>query len=136
MLYLIVQQQTANERDRLDLLKKQRFLSRNWALKSLKELSKENLPQKQQYDDFYEKITFIVRKYIEDSYSIHAPTETTEEFLRQISNHSVFDEKTENMLALFLKNADTIKFSEHPSTPQECAQAQKTAEEFVSETIT
>jgi hypothetical protein len=132
LLFYIAQQQPEKEEEIEKQLKKRQLISRNKALNALRELSKENLPQVNEFDRYYEKITFIIREYIEEYYSIDAPKETTEEFLRNITSHPVFNKNTEANLAEFLKSADRVKFSEHISTLQECAKAQKTAEDFVS----
>lgn len=132
LLFLIARHQPEKAIDKEDILRKRRVISKNKAKISLKGLNQENLPQQQRFNDYYNRITFIVREYIEEYYSIHAPEETTEEFLRDISLRPIFDKNTEAALAEFLKSADRVKFSDHTPTIQECTKAQQTAEEFIS----
>lgn len=131
VLYLIVRQQPEIVVDAAEIQRKQREISRNKALDSLHDLNSKNLPESKEYDAFYKEITGIVRKYIEETYSLNAPTQTTEEFLQNISSHPVFDKDTELALGEFLQSADAVKFSEHTPTPEDCAKAQKTAENFI-----
>jgi hypothetical protein len=131
LLYLITQQQQDVVVDSEEIARKQRQISRDNALGSLVNLDQEKLPEKQQYDLFYEKITRIVRKYIEETYALNAPTQTTEEFLRNISSHPIFDKSTSTSLGQFLQSADAVKFSEHTPSIEECERAQNTAETFI-----
>ncbi len=132
LLYLIARQQPEKPVDYLEIQMRQRNIAKNKAMDLLKKLKDENYPDDKRFEEFYNYLTFIVRKYIEDYYSLPATTETTEEFLRNIAVNPVFDKSTEADLAEFLKSADVVKFSDHTPTVAECTQAQKTAENFIT----
>lgn len=60
---------------------------------------------------FYVELTAIVRRYIERTAGVHAPEQTTEEFLREISHHPAFTATQRDRLANFLESADLVKFA-------------------------
>jgi hypothetical protein len=60
---------------------------------------------------FYVELTAIVRRYIERTVGIHAPEQTTEEFLREIGEHPAFSPSQRDRLANFLASADLVKFA-------------------------
>jgi hypothetical protein len=62
---------------------------------------------------FYVELTGVVRRYIERSTGIHAPEQTTEEFLREIGSGAVFSDAERDRLASFLESADLVKFAAH-----------------------
>ncbi|MFH1999070.1 MAG: hypothetical protein ABIK28_05270 [Planctomycetota bacterium] len=64
---------------------------------------------------FYVELTGIVRRYIERTTNIRAPEQTTEEFLREIGQKTVFPEPERLRLQRFLESADLVKFAAfHP----------------------
>ncbi|WP_145257007.1 hypothetical protein [Planctomycetes bacterium Pan216] len=60
---------------------------------------------------FYVELTGIVRRYIERTSSVHAPEQTTEEFLREIASHPTFAAHDRERLQRFLESADLVKFA-------------------------
>lgn len=61
--------------------------------------------------EYYVELTAVVRRYIERSTGVHAPEQTTEEFLRQIIDESVFADDDQHRLRSFLESADLVKFA-------------------------
>jgi hypothetical protein len=80
---------------------------------------------------FYVELTGIVRRYIERTTGIHAPEQTTEEFLREIGAGTTFSPVERNRLAAFLESADMVKFAAHQPGPQDIAQAFERAKVFL-----
>lgn len=62
---------------------------------------------------FYVELTGVVRRYIERTTGIHAPEQTTEEFLHEISTTRSFSEVHSRKLQDFLESADLVKFAGH-----------------------
>jgi hypothetical protein len=62
---------------------------------------------------FYTELTGIVRRYIEGTVGVHAPEQTTEEFLREISGGQVFSADEGQRLRDFLESSDLVKFAAH-----------------------
>ncbi|MFO0949307.1 MAG: hypothetical protein U1D30_25915 [Planctomycetota bacterium] len=60
---------------------------------------------------FYVELTGIVRRYIERTEGIHAPEQTTEEFLREIGEHPSYIQGRRERLKNFLESADLVKFA-------------------------
>jgi hypothetical protein len=60
---------------------------------------------------FYVRLTGIVRRFIERTTGIHAPEQTTEEFLYEIGRGQVFSGAERDRLKWFLESADLVKFA-------------------------
>jgi hypothetical protein len=85
------------------------------ALRELRLLVARHLPEKDQVKTFYVELTMIVRRYIERQHGIHAPEQTTEEFLHAISCDRRFAAEVLTTLKNFLEAADLVKFAAfHP----------------------
>ena len=63
------------------------------------------------FGEFYLELTAIVRRFIERTTSIHAPEQTTEEFLRAMGSDPGFPAERRQSLGLFLESADLVKFA-------------------------
>ena len=80
-------------------------------------------------------LTDIVRNYLEDRFEIHAPRQTTEEFLRNMENwSSPLNNKDRNFLRDFMTSADMIKFAKHEASKEQIETAIARAEQLVDET--
>lgn len=81
------------------------------ALERLRTLLASDLLAQKAYERFLDELSDILRRYIEDRYGIHAPRQTTEEFLQSArSSHALGIERTAE-LGHFLKRCDLIKFA-------------------------
>jgi len=101
------------------------------ALAELERLLRRRLVEKGLYKDFYIELTQVVRRYIERTHGIRAPSQTTEEFLRDAAAHPAFDETTLPPLRAFLESADLVKFAGQTATPIMAEQAVAAARSFV-----
>jgi hypothetical protein len=91
---------------------------------------------------FYVELTSIVRRYIERTTGVHAPEQTTEEFLREISRTpsppaplpkgegSLLDECAR--LRDFLESADLVKFAAHQPRAEDIDESVRRARLFVA----
>ena len=106
------------------------------ALRELAQLESQNLLAAGELERFYVRITAIVRRYVERRFAIHAPQQTTREFLdalRQRDELLVSENgDAQETLHAFLEAADQVKFA--CLTPQQSAsnQALSRAREFVT----
>jgi hypothetical protein len=76
--------------------------------------------------DFYYALTDIVRRFMEGEYHLHAPEQTTEEFLRELAITGRLSAPLEERLARFLEAADQVKYAARnpgPDGAQESLQA-------------
>ena len=106
--------------------------------RSPREIAEEALSDLEQSDlsqsdvkQFYVDLTGIVRRYLEQTTGVRAPEETTEEFLRDISNHNAFGVEVRRRLQEFLISADLVKFAGHQPLPEDVITALERARRFV-----
>ena len=83
---------------------------------------------------FYVELTGIVRRFTERTTGIHAPEQTTAEFLREIVAQGVFPRDEQQRLRDFLEAADLVKFAAHQPLFQDIEESYKRASRFVSST--
>lgn len=81
--------------------------------------------------EFYVELTDIVRAYIEGTTGIHAPEQTTEEFLREIGIGKTFSLDERQRLRDFLESADLVKFAAHEPNANDMEEAYGRARRFV-----
>jgi len=80
---------------------------------------------------FYVELTAIVRRYIERTTGIHAPEQTTQEFLREISRRPDFPGDEAGRLKSFLESADLVKFAAHRPRKEDIEESFRRAKLFV-----
>ena len=83
---------------------------------------------------FYVELTGVVRRYIERTTGIHAPEQTTEEFLNEIGARSDFPLVESRRLQQFLQSADLVKFARFKPTQDDAETHLRTAETLVEQT--
>jgi hypothetical protein len=80
---------------------------------------------------FYVELTAIVRRYIERTTGIHAPEQTTQEFLREIGHRPDFPAEESRRLTSFLEAADLVKFAAHQPRKEDIEESFRRAKVFV-----
>lgn len=80
---------------------------------------------------FYVRLTSIVRTYIEGTTGVHAPEQTTEEFLREIGEGTRFPQEERERLKGFLESADLVKFAKHLPQASDIHESYHRARRFV-----
>jgi hypothetical protein len=80
---------------------------------------------------FYVELTAVVRRYIERTTGIHAPEQTTEEFLREVSRRGTFANEEGRRLRSFLEAADLVKFAAHQPREGDVEESVHRARAFV-----
>ena len=98
-------------------VQERRLSPRERAFVELDRLLRRNLIGKRLYKDFYIELTMVVRRYIERAHEIHAPEQTTQEFLAAAASHPHFRPESLAQLKEFLESADLIKFAGQEATP-------------------
>jgi hypothetical protein len=101
------------------------------ALRALQALKSFDLSKNEKVEEFYVRLTDIVRIYIEEFFHIEAQEESTEEFLHAAKTYKFFDEKTQKNLTNFLTQADLVKFAKYVPTQKERLNALQAAEQFI-----
>lgn len=110
----------------------QRILfSREKGIQALGMLKQKTFQAPLEREDFYLQITRIVRSYIEETFQIHAETETTQEFLNEMMQSAKLTQDQKNLLSDFVVEADRVKYANHSPSPEECTKAYKAAEKLI-----
>ena len=105
-----------------------------WALQELDRLHADDLFRHNKVQEFYFRLSDIVRNYIERRFGLMAPERTTEEFLREAHHHTVLSETHQQLLSDFLTAADMVKFALYRPVAEEGNTAGQAARNFVEET--
>ncbi|MBN1919281.1 MAG: hypothetical protein JW889_15365 [Verrucomicrobia bacterium] len=104
------------------------------AFDALRELRERDYVGRGMVKEFYIELSAILRWYIENRFGLHAPEQTTEEFLAAISSDGHFDLRRRSLLTEFLGHCDLVKFAKYGPTPGEIQGAFTTAATFIDET--
>ncbi|MCH7871350.1 MAG: hypothetical protein IID33_06585 [Planctomycetes bacterium] len=105
-----------------------------WARRQLAALLADELLEKGRVQEFYYRISAIVRGYIEGRFGVSAPEMTTEEFLAETASDNRFGDDTSAELDKFLCACDMVKYAKHLPGPSECEAVLEAARDFVERT--
>ena len=100
----------------------------------LQDLRGRHLAEQGEYQAYYVELSGIIRRYIEERFSIRAPEMTTEEFLRSLGSSAQLESEHRQLLADFLNACDMVKFARYGPSLKEAEEAMGSAEKFVAET--
>ena len=99
------------------------------AIEALRQLQEDNPPVEQ----FFIRLSNIVRQYLEARFALHAPERTTEEFLCEVSQNRTLSEAHKELLGAFLQECDLVKFARHQPDAADRQRAFRAAERFLRE---
>jgi len=105
-----------------------------WARQALAALIAEDLPASGRVQEFYYRISDIVRGYVERRFQVSAPEMTTEEFLTTASADRRFGETNTAELARFLQACDLVKYARQTPQADEAGRLVGAAGTFVERT--
>lgn len=105
-----------------------------WAFDELQKLLDDQLIEKGLVNEFYFRLSMIVRVYIERRFDLMAPEWTTQEFLIEMQRGEALPSEHRSMLGGFLRACDMVKFALHEPGNTEIEQAFDGARDFVSQT--
>jgi hypothetical protein len=100
----------------------------------LRALVAEGLVEAGRVKEFYERVSAILRHYIEDRFDLRAPERTTEEFLYELGRTDVLAPPDKQMLQEFLMHCDLVKFAKHAPTTEQIQQSFDLVKAFVEKT--
>ena len=106
-----------------------------WALRQLEALLAEKLVQAGRVQEFYFRLSALVRTYIELRFGLMAPERTTEEFLREVQRSSALRFGHKDLLGEFLTACDLVKFARHEPAGGEIDASIDAARRFIEETV-
>ncbi len=105
-----------------------------WARRQIAALVADDLIGKGLVQEFYYRISAIVRGYIERRYAVSAPEMTTEEFLTATAGDFRFAAGSATELQAFLTACDLVKYARHRPAAGEWNDLLRTAAQFVERT--
>ena len=105
------------------------------AYRRLRELDMRELPKAGKFGTFYVDLSSILRYYIEDRFHLHAPEQTTPEFLLAMSESGTLDDDHQRFLARFLRLSDHVKFAQYRPRVDEMDQSFVEVLKFVDDTV-
>ena len=104
------------------------------ALAALAQLQAAHLIEAGRFEEFYVRLSGIVRDYVEGRFRLRAPEMTTEEFLQAAQRRAEMAPVHRALLGQFLGEADLVKFARHHPAPEDAERALSAAGEFVRST--
>ncbi len=104
------------------------------AFAALEQLVADDLPEKGELKTFYQRISDILRHYIENRFRLHAPERTTEEFLAELGSGRTLDARHQPLLVKFLQHCDLVKFAELQPTRNDIQDTFDSCKNFILET--
>lgn len=104
------------------------------AYEELRALVARDLPTQGLFKEFYRDLSGILRRYIENRFSLQAPERTTEEFLEVLSRDQTLTEPHKALLKAFLVHCDLVKFAEVQPAPAQVQESFDRCRAFIEET--
>jgi len=104
------------------------------AIVRLSRLEAGGLPDQGGVDDWYVRLSSIVRRYLEDRYGLRAPELTTEEFLREAKRAADLTDDHRRLLEDLLEGCDRVKFAGYTPGENESKAAIEAAKTFILDT--
>jgi hypothetical protein len=104
------------------------------ALAALEQLWREELIAQQRVEEFYVRLSDIVRRYMAWRFGLRAPAQTTDELLAVVCTTEGCLAAHQDLLGAFLWHCDLVKFAQHQPNPDAMQQAWESARAFVERT--
>jgi hypothetical protein len=106
------------------------------AARAFDALLSRRLAEQGRFAELYVGLTGIVRRFLERTTGVHAPEQTTEEFLRAMEGNPAFGDARRQALAAFLVASDYVKYAAQVPTGEEVGEAVAAARAFCQHTPT
>ncbi len=104
------------------------------ALAALDRLQSDDLITLQRIEEFYVRVSGILRHYIEWRFGLSAPEQTTEEFLDVTFVAGGPIAAHRDLLGAFLEHCDLVKFARHQPASDDMQNALQRARDFIEQT--
>ncbi len=104
------------------------------ALAEIDALLATDLIERRRWKAYFGELSGVLRRYIERRFDLHAPTQTTEEFLRDPRMTNMFEPAHDALVRGFLGQADMVKFAEGAMDASGAREAAERVRAFVEET--
>jgi hypothetical protein len=104
------------------------------AYERLQALVRQDLVKAGKIKEFYERLSDILRHYIEHRFNIRAPERTTEEFLAELPSAGVLSQSEQERLGEFLRHCDLVKFAKYNPTAEQIQKTFDLVKDFIETT--
>jgi len=104
------------------------------ALEALAKLHAARLLEGGRHEEFYVRLSSIVRTYLEMRFHLRAPEMTTEEFLQAAQRDPQLAPPQRSALGTFLSEADLVKFARYVPAAEDGERAYRAGRQFVAST--
>lgn len=104
------------------------------AFAALERLVAKNFVEQGEIKTFYQEISDILRRYIENRFGINAPEQTSEEFLAGLNHNTDFPAKFRERLKDFLTHCDMVKFAAFMPSENDIQETFNSCKNFIWET--
>ena len=104
------------------------------AFQALEAILAQKLLEQGQFKLFYIGVSDVLRHFLEDRFSLHAPERTTEEFLAELAGSNTLGPDRTQVLRDFLEHCDVVKFAEHQPANTEIQYTFDTCKQFILDT--
>ena len=104
------------------------------ALRELEAIRGLGLLEEGRLAEFTDRVSDVLRRYVEARFDLPAPERTTEEFLDEIARAPVLDRERKRFLAEYLAQCDLVKFAAREPGRRELDGIYDSSVEFVEET--
>ncbi len=104
------------------------------ALQALQHLQRQDLIGTPHIEEFYVRLSAILRRYVEWRFGLRAPEQTTEEFLAAMVASGGLIATHRELLGTFLQHCDLVKFARHEPASSDMQDAFDSAKDFVEQT--
>jgi hypothetical protein len=104
------------------------------ALAALEQLWREDLISQQRLEEFYIRLSDILRDYVTWRFGLHAATRTTDELLAAAPTTVGCLAAHHDLLSTCLRHCDLVKFARYRPAPDAIRQAWESARAFVEQT--
>jgi hypothetical protein len=109
-------------------------LPSHWALGELQRIRLPADARERDLEEFYTRLSDVLRRYLELRYHVPAPEQTTAEFLEAMRRSPHLQPEQQAVLRDFLEQCDLVKFARAQPSGEECRKAAETARAFVERT--
>lgn len=104
------------------------------ALDRLDALAAKGYLESGRHEPYFVELSDIVRHYVEDRFGLHAPEQTTEEFLRAAAKSRLLSDPHQQVTREFLEQSDLVKFARWAPGRDVMERAMEAARRLVLET--
>ena len=112
----------------------QRVPAHELAYEELRRLVVEDLVKKGEIKVFYQRLSGVIRHYIENRFGLCAPEQTTEEFLTGLEAAQEFPGTYKPLLKTFLNHCDLVKFAEYQPRAEDIQKTFDSCKAFIKGT--